>query len=112
MDATERAAIAASLETNELINRVRDVVGSEIGDPLNINADSVALREKFKLTAEHNQAGTVFVFNDETCASVKVHESFTVPHWVRRATCIAVASIWTPAMRAALAAQAKQGGAA
>jgi hypothetical protein len=102
MDSTERAAIAATLPNDVLLARVRDVAGRDIGDPLNVNEDSIKLREQFGLTVEYSDANwtrcTVFAFNDcGVCAAVKARENFTRPHWARRATCIAVASMWAPA---------------
>lgn len=106
MDATERAAIAATLSTEVLLSRVRDVASRDIGDPLNLNEDSIKLREQFGLTIEYTDAEwrrcTVFAFNDDgICAAVKCHENHGRPHWARRATCVAVASMWTPAIGAA-----------
>lgn len=103
MDATESAAIAATLTNDVLLARVRDVAGHDVGDPLNVNDDSIKLREQFDLTVEYSDAHwtrcTVFAFNDDgICAAVKARENFTRPHWARRATCIAVASMWTPAI--------------
>ena len=89
-----------------LISRVSAVAGRSVGNPLTVREDSESLRKQFDLTIEctdeHWSKSTVFAFNDDgACAAVKMHESFTAPHWVRRATCIAVASMWTPAIEAA-----------
>jgi hypothetical protein len=96
MQATESAAIAATLDNETLLTRVRDVAGRYIGDPLHNNHDSVGLRDQFDLTIECTHA-SVFAFNDDgVCAAVSKLQNFTEPHWVRRAACVAVASMWTP----------------
>lgn len=97
MDSTESAAIAATLNNQDLVNRVTAVAGREVGDPLNNPHDSVELRYQFNLTVEH-ASKTVFAFNDDgVCAAVPIGEVFGVPHAARRATCVAVASMWKPA---------------
>lgn len=97
MHPREKAAIAATLSEAGLLDRVRAVAGRSIGDPLNNPHDSVRLREQFDLTVEFTHS-TVFAFNDEgVCATLKT----TAPgsqEWARRAACVAVASIWTPAI--------------
>lgn len=99
MHSTERAAIAATLDTTELMRRVRDVVGHDIGDPLHNPTDSVALREKFDLAVELHER-TVFAFNDDgLCAALPLGNVFMPPAIARRAACVAVASMWVPSMR-------------
>ena len=101
MNPREKSAIAATFSTDVLLSRIRDVVGRDIGDPLNVPQDSMKLREQFDLTVEFTTAdfarSTVFAFNDDGIeAAVKAHESFGLQHWGRRAVCVAVASMWTP----------------
>lgn len=101
MHATESAAIAATLDNETLLNRVRDVAGRYIGDPLHNNHDSAGLRDQFDLTIECTNK-SVFAFNDDgVCAAVSKAHNFTEPHWIRRAACVAVASMWTPQIAAA-----------
>lgn len=96
MTLKEKAAIAATLSTPILLERVRAVAGQDIGDPLNVPSDSVKLREQFELTIETNHK-TVFAFNDQgVCAAIPIGETFGIQHTARRAACVAVASMWTP----------------
>lgn len=109
MQATESAAIAARLCNEGLLDRVTAVVGADVGDPLNNQHDSVALREKFDLTIEYTH-NTVFAFNDGgVCAALKTYFP-DAPSSARRAACIAVASMWTPAIGIAYRKQLKNGG--
>lgn len=97
IEQTERAAIAATLSDQELINRVHAVAGADAGDPLNNMQDSVHLRLQFDLTIEYTH-NTVFAFNDiGMCSYVKTRFS-DAPSSARRAACVAVASMWTPAL--------------
>lgn len=107
MHPRERAAIAAALSDAGLLDRVRAVAGGAVGDPLNNPHDSVKLREQFDLTVEFTHS-TVFAFNDDgVCAALKTAAP-DAPSWARRAACVAVASMWTPAIgKAARAASAK-----
>ena len=96
--ATEKAAIAATLTTTDLLARIRTVAGREIGDPLNIPNDCVSLREQFGITIETNFT-SVFAFNDAgVCASIPIGETFGLQHQGRRVACVAIASMWTPDM--------------
>ena len=106
MHPREKAAIAATLSDAGLLDRVRAVAGRDVGDPLNNAQDSVTLREQFDLTVEFTHS-TVFAFNDDgVCAALKTTAP-DAPAWARRAACVAVASMWTPAIgRAARAASA------
>lgn len=95
MDATESAAIAATLDKETLLSRVRDVAGRDIGDPLNITQDSVKLREQFNIIIETNFS-SVFAFNDDgVSAAIPIGKTFGLQHQGRRAACVAVASMWT-----------------
>lgn len=97
MNATKNAAIAATLANETLLSRIRDVVGSDIGDPLNVDYDSAALRDRFDLTIEYTHNST-FAFNDDgLCAALKTCFPDSRSS-ARRAACIAVASMWTPAI--------------
>ena len=101
MNSTESAAIAATLDKETLLNRVRDVVGCDIGDPLNIPQDCVKLRKQFDITIETNFS-SVFAFNHEgVCAAIPIGKTFGLQHQARRAACVAVASMWTPEIRKA-----------
>lgn len=102
----ERAAIAATLSDAGLLDRVRAVAGGAVGDPLNNPHDSVKLIAQFDLTVEFTHS-TVFAFNDDgVCAALKTAAP-DAPSWARRAACVAVASMWTPAIgKAARAASA------
>lgn len=96
MTATESAAISATLSNIELLSRVSDVAGRDVGDPLNNPNDSAKLREQFDLTVEATY-NSVFAFNDDgLCASLPIGETFRAPHMARRVVCVAVASMWTP----------------
>lgn len=112
MHPREMAAIAATLSDASLLDRVREVAGRDVGDPLNNPQDSARLREQFDLTVEFTRVDiarcTVFAFNDDGVeVAIKAHESHSLPHWGRRAACVAAASMWTPAIgRAARAASA------
>ena len=98
MHPREKAAIAATLSDASLMERVRAVAGRDVGDPLNSPHDSVKLREQFDLTVEAT-ANSVFAFNDDgMCAALPIGETFRAPHMARRAACVAVASMWTPAI--------------
>ncbi|MEN9815515.1 MAG: hypothetical protein RLZZ412_1497 [Verrucomicrobiota bacterium] len=93
----ERAAVAATLSDAGLLDRVRAAAGREVGDPLNNPHDNVKLREQFDLTVEFTHS-TVFAFNDDgVCAALKTTAP-DAPAWARRAACVAVASMWTPAI--------------
>lgn len=101
MHQREKSAIAATLSDAVLLDRVRAVAGRDVGDPLNNPHDSVKLREQFDLTVEFTRADfarcTVFAFNEDGAeAAIKANESHSLPHWGRRAACVAVASMWTP----------------
>lgn len=98
MHPREKAAIAATLNDAGLLDRVRAVAGRDVGDPLNNQHDNVKLREQFDLTIEAT-ANSVLAFNDDgMCASLPIGETFRAPHMARRAACVAVASMWTPAI--------------
>lgn len=107
MHPREKAAIAATLSNTDLLARVRAVADRDVGDPLHNPHDSAKLREQFDLTIEAT-ANSVFAFNDDgMCASLPIGETFRAPHMARRAACVAVASMWTPAIgKAAQAASA------
>ena len=97
MSPREKSAVAAALSDAGLLARVRAVAGQGIGDPLNNPHDSVRLREHFNLTVEFTHS-TVFAFNDEgLIAALRTHFPDSAS-WARRAACIAVASMWTPAI--------------
>jgi hypothetical protein len=95
MHPRERSAIAATLTPEALLSRVRDVAGRDVGDPLNNQHDSAKLREQFDLTIEFNHS-SVFAFNDDgmEAAIRTVFPDSQV--YARRASCVAVASMWTP----------------
>ncbi len=99
MHPREKAAIAATLSDDCLLARVRAVAGGAVGDPLNNPHDSAKLREQFDLTVEFTHS-TVFAFNDEgLCATLKTTAPAPDSHArARRAACVAVASMWTPAI--------------
>lgn len=93
----ELAAIASTLSDAGLLDRVRAVAGRDVGDPLNNPQDSVKLREQFSLTVEFTHR-SVFAFNDYgVCAALPTMFP-DAPSWARRAACVAVASMWTPAI--------------
>jgi hypothetical protein len=92
MDMHERAAIAARLPDHELMRRTTAVAGPDIGDPLHDNRDSVALRERFGLTVEHN-ACTTWAFND-TVAACWSNRFRACDDAARRAAVIAVAALY------------------
>ena len=108
MHPREKAAIAATLSDAGLLDRVRAVAGRDVGDPLNNAQDSVALREQFDLTVEFTHS-SVMAFNDDgVCATLRCHAPDS-QQWSRRAACVAVASMWTPAIgKAARAASAQR----
>ena len=108
MHPREKAAIAATLSDAGLLDRVRAVAGRDVGDPLNNAQDSVALREQFDLTVEFTHS-SVMAFNDDgVCATLRCHAPDS-QQWSRRAACVAVASMWTPAIgKAARAAGAQR----
>lgn len=111
MHATESAAIAATLDTAELMRLVREVAGRDVGDPNHNPHDSAALRDQFGITIELSDR-TVFAFNDDgMCTALPLGQVFRLPAIGRRATCVAVASMWNPTIRKArgITAQAKEG---
>ncbi len=106
MHPREKAAIAATLSDAGLLDRVRAVAGRDVGDPLNNAQDSVALREQFDLTVEFTHS-SVMAFNDDgVCATLRCHAPDS-QQWSRRAACVAVASMWTPAIGKAARAGAR-----
>ena len=97
MHPREKAAIAATLSDAGLLDRVRAVAGRDAGDPLNNAQDSVRLREQFDLTVEFTHS-SVMAFNDDgVCATLRCYAPDS-QQWARRAACVAVASMWTPAI--------------
>lgn len=90
----ERVAIVATLGDEALMWRVRKVAGSDVGDPLNSNLDSVRLRERYGLTVEYH-CHTAWAFNDEVRACWRTAD-LSPDLAGRRATVIAVASMWVP----------------
>ena len=109
MHPREKAAIAATLSDAGLLDRVRAVAGRDAGDPLNNAQDSVRLREQFDLTVEFTHS-SVMAFNDDdgVCATLRCYTPDS-QRWARRAVCVAVASMWTPAIgKAARAASAQR----
>ena len=106
MHPREKAAIAATLSDAGLLDRVRAVAGRDAGDPLNNAQDSVRLREQFDLTVEFTHS-SVMAFNDDgVCATLRCSAPDS-QQWARRAACVAVDSMWTPAIgKAAHAASA------
>lgn len=94
MDQKERTAIAATLDDSTLLARVARVAGGNIGDPLNNNLDSVTLRVQFGLTVEYNHS-SVWAFNDDVRACWRTYFPDSAES-ARRATVIAVASMWRP----------------
>ena len=109
MQATESAALATRLSNEGLLDRVSAVVGAAVTDPLNNQEENVALRGRYALSIvfTHN---TVFAFNDYgVCAALKTYFPDAASS-ARRVTCIAVASMWTPALGIAYRKQLKNGG--
>jgi hypothetical protein len=99
MYATESAAIAATLSDAVLLSRVCAVAGRDVGDPLSNPQDCAKLREQFDLAVEFTHS-RVFAFNDDgVCASLRTASPAAGSQkWARRAACVAVASMWTPAI--------------
>jgi hypothetical protein len=93
----EKSAIAATLSDAGLLDRVRAVAGRDVGDPINNPQDSVKLREQFGLIVEFTHS-TVFAFNDDGIEAALRTTAPEAPSWARRAACVAVASMWTPAI--------------
>lgn len=91
----ELSAITATLSDAALLGRVRDVSGSDCGDPLNNEEDSVKLREQFDITIEFTHS-SVFAFNDDGVEACLRTTASSSRSWARRAACVAVASMWTP----------------
>jgi len=97
MHPRERSAIAATLSDSGLLDRVRAVSGREVGDPLNNPHDNVSLRDQFGITVEFTHS-SVFAFSDDGIEAALRTTAPDSQQWARRAVCVAVASMWTPAI--------------